>query len=102
MTRAETRTVVAVKVFVEQNVIAPVGVGLKLLGAPIHRPATILVAHKGCGKPIGDLVAHLKEVQHVAGSGWTLNLKTVAVVGVELQQRSNDHDVYRKPHRTSP
>src|SRR5262245_7828918 len=36
---SESGAVITVKVFVEQNVVAPVGVGLELLGAAKHRPA---------------------------------------------------------------
>jgi len=54
--RAESRTIVAVEVFVEQNVIAPMRVGLKLLGTSVYRTATQVVAQKGRVKPTTDLL----------------------------------------------
>src|SRR5262245_55688521 len=44
MTGAEAGAVVAVKVFVEREVIAPVWVLLKLASAPVDRPPAMVVA----------------------------------------------------------
>jgi hypothetical protein len=99
MARAESGTVVAVEVLIKKNVVAPVWVGLKFLGAPVHWTATMLIAQKGRAKPAGYLVAHFKEVHHVAGLGGALDLKIVAVIQIKLKQRPNYHDIYRKPHR---
>ena len=39
--RAQSRPVVAMKIFIEENVVAPVGIGLELVRAPIHRTLTL-------------------------------------------------------------
>lgn len=44
VTHAESRSVVAVEVFVELKVVAPVRIRLKLLGAAIERASTIRIA----------------------------------------------------------
>ena len=44
--RAEAGAVVAVEVFVEQDVVAPVRIVLELLGAAVHRPPAVLVAQE--------------------------------------------------------
>src|SRR5271166_5543350 len=60
MTGADTGAVVAMKVFVEQQVIPPVRIALELLGSPEHRPPAGLVAQKDPGQPIGDLAGDLE------------------------------------------
>src|SRR5271155_1537716 len=102
MASTESRTVVAVEVFVEQNVIAPMGIRLKFLGTTVHRPPSVLIAQKDSAKPAGYFVAHFKEVHHFAGPGGALDFKIIAVIQIELQQRPNNHDIYRKPHWASP
>ena len=50
---AEAGAVVAVEVFVEQDVIAPMRVGLELVGAAEHGTAAVLVAKKEPGQAAG-------------------------------------------------
>src|SRR5262245_6638288 len=52
MTGADTGAVVAVKVFVEQQVVAPARVCLEFLGAAIDRAAAGMVAEEDMGQPI--------------------------------------------------
>jgi hypothetical protein len=49
MAGAETGAVVTVKVFVEQQMIAPIGITLKFFGAPEHRPPAGLIAQEDPG-----------------------------------------------------
>src|SRR5271165_2294699 len=58
MTGANTGAVVAMKVFVEQQVIPPVRIALELLGPPEHRPPATFVAQKDPGQPVGDLAGN--------------------------------------------
>ena len=60
MAGAEPRAVVAVEVFVEQDVVAPVGIGLELLRAAVHRPPAVLVAQEDPREPVGDLLGTSK------------------------------------------
>jgi hypothetical protein len=39
-------TVVTMKIFIKENEISPVRVGLELLCATVHRPSTVLIAEK--------------------------------------------------------
>src|SRR5215470_4740005 len=55
VTGADAGAVVAMEIFVEQQVIPPVGIALELLGAAEHRPPPVLVAQEDAGQPIGDL-----------------------------------------------
>ena len=65
MAGAQPGAVVAVEVFVEQDVIAPVGIGLELLRAAVDRTPAMLIAQEDPGEPVGDLLAHLEEVHHL-------------------------------------
>jgi hypothetical protein len=51
MTGTNAGAVVPVEVFVKQNEIAPVQVGLKLLGAAIERPPAVRSALKNSKNP---------------------------------------------------
>jgi len=53
MAGANAGAVVTVEVFVKQNQIAPVRVGLKLLGATIERTPAIRAAMKNSKNPVG-------------------------------------------------
>src|SRR5262245_44020124 len=77
---AEPGAVVAVEILIEQNVIAPVRVGLELLRAAVHRPPPVLVAQEHPAEPLADLFGDLVEIHHVPGAGGTLDLEVVAVV----------------------
>src|SRR5215472_1177850 len=46
VTGADAGAVVAMEIFVEQQVIPPVGIALELFGAAEHRPPPILIAQK--------------------------------------------------------
>src|SRR5271169_4740749 len=49
MAGADTGAVVAMKILVEQQAVAPMGIALELLGSPKHRPSTSLVAQEDLG-----------------------------------------------------
>src|SRR5690242_3428589 len=62
MARAEPGAVIPMKVFVEQDIVAPVRVGLKLLSSTINRTSATLVAREDAGQPVGDLLGNFEEV----------------------------------------
>jgi hypothetical protein len=57
--RAQPRAIVAMKVFVEQNVVAPMRIRLKLLGAAVERPSTVRIALEYRTEPARYLPGHL-------------------------------------------
>src|SRR4029077_5852919 len=61
VTGAKTRSIVAVKVLIEQNVIVPMRIGLELLRPSIHGTAT-RISQKDPSQPIGDLLGYLEQV----------------------------------------
>src|SRR5436190_4208298 len=62
---AQPGAVVAMEVFVEEDVIAPMGIGLELLRAAVDGSPPVLIAEKGFGQAIRELLAHLEEVHHL-------------------------------------
>ena len=60
---AEASTVVAVEVFVEQQMIAPMRITLKFFGATENRPPVGFVAQKDVGQTIGDLARDLRALR---------------------------------------
>jgi len=61
MTGPDTGTIIAVKIFVKQQVVTPTGVVLKFRGTAKHRPTTGVVAQKETGKPVGNLASDLNK-----------------------------------------
>ena len=49
---ADARAVVAVKIFVKENEVSPVGIGLESLRAAIERPPAVAGAQEDSGQPM--------------------------------------------------
>src|SRR4051812_43583357 len=102
MAGAEAGTIVAVKVLIEREVIAPVRVFLKLAGAPVDRPPARVVPQKDASQPALDLLGDLIQIQVPTGARGTFDREIIAVVGVILQQAPDDQGVYGHPDRPAP
>src|SRR5262245_14294973 len=61
MTGAKTRTVVAVEIFVEKNMVPPVRIFLKLLGASVDRSPAAAVAEEDARQSPRKFHCHLKQ-----------------------------------------
>ncbi len=62
----EPSAIIPVEIFVEQDVVAPEGVGLELLSSTIDRPPAVLIAQEDAGEPVRDFLGHLEKVHHPA------------------------------------
>src|SRR5438552_135287 len=82
---SQTGTVVAMKVLVEEDVVAPVRVALELLATTVHRPLARLVAEEDTLQAGGHFLSYFKEVHPAARAGGALNFEIVAIIQVELQ-----------------
>src|SRR5215472_17117157 len=100
--RAETGPVVAVKVLVKEQVVAPVRILLELPGSPKHGPPSILVLQEDAGEPARNLVRHLIKRHLTSGAGRTLDGEVVAVIHVILQQGADDQRIDGHPDRPAP
>ena len=82
----DARAIVAMEVFVEQDVVPPMRIGLKFLGAAVNRPPADSSRRKDACQPVRNFLGHLEEVHQFARAGRALDLEVVAVVEIELQQ----------------
>src|SRR5262245_41130568 len=99
---AKSRPIVSVKVLVKQNVVAPVWICLELVRAAVHRPSARLVFHEDSGEPATDNLGYLIQRHVLSRSRGALDLKTVAIVSVVLQQCTDDQRIDRHPDGTAP
>src|SRR5215469_12258778 len=81
------------EVFVEQQIVAPIRIALKLLRAAENRPSPGFVAQEDAGQSIGDFVRDLEQVHQVAGSGGALDFEVVTIVDVVVQQSADNQRV---------
>jgi hypothetical protein len=83
MTRANPSAVVTVKVFVEQNVVTPVGIGLKRLTAAIDRATTRAISLEQGDQPLRKGDRDVSQRHVLSRPGGTFNLKIIAPVMVK-------------------
>src|SRR6266481_6101227 len=60
----ETRTIVAMEILLEEEVVAPVRIALECVGATVDRPPALVVPQIDSGEAPGNLHGHLKKVHH--------------------------------------
>jgi len=65
MTRAYTCTIVPVKVLMERNQVAPVGIGLKLFRRTEYGPSLVTTAQEDSRKAFGDFAGNFPERHHL-------------------------------------
>src|SRR5688572_573121 len=90
------------KVFVKENVIAPMWICLKFFSTSVKRPPPIFIAGKSADQSIADLPANLEQVHQFSRSCRAFDLEVVAIVEVELLKGSKEHHIYRQPYRSAP
>jgi len=102
VTGADAGAVVAVEIFVEQQIVPPIRIALEFFGTAEHRPTPGFVAQKDPGQPIGDLAGDLEQVHRLARAGRTFDPEVVAVIEVVLHQSANQQHIDRHPYRSAP
>ena len=102
VTGPQPGAIVAMKVLIEGQAIAPVRILLEFLAAAINRTSALLVFEEDVCQPASDLLGHLVEIHVSAGSGRTFHHEIVAEIGVVLQQGANNEPVDRHPDRPPP
>src|SRR5208283_3060042 len=83
MARPEAGAVIAVEVFVEQDVILPLGIGLEFLRATVHRPPAGFIPKEDPLQTIGYFMGDLEEIHQFARAGGTLDFEVVTVIEIE-------------------
>src|SRR5437867_912507 len=100
--RAQSATGVAVEVFVEEDVIAEVGILPHLLRGADERPAAVRPRHEDTQETPGQLVGHLAERQQLPRAGRALDLEARPVIVVEASEALDQQVVDRHPDRPAP
>src|SRR6516162_10006095 len=101
MAGADSRTVIAVEVFVEQDQIPPVRIALEFFAAAIHRPRLAL-AGENANEAAGELTAHLLQVHETPGAGGTLHPEVRPEIAVPAVERVDQDQVHGQPDGTAP
>jgi len=81
MAGADAGAVVTMKVFIEQQIVPPVGIALKLFGAAENRPPPVFVAQENADQAISDFVRYFEQVHQDSRAGRALDFEVVAVIG---------------------
>src|SRR5712664_3154761 len=102
MAGADSGPVVAMKIFVEQDEVAPMRIALKEIDAACNRPAAVRITQKDVCEPPGNFGRYLPEIRFVAGMRWTFHFEIFAVVVMKLLQRFHQEIINRKPDRSAP
>src|SRR5262249_20476619 len=94
--------IVAMKIFIEHNVVAPVGIILEFPGATVHGAISFLVPQENALEPARNLPSDLEEVHVFAGPGGAFDFEIVAIKLVEVEQPSYQETVDGHPDRPAP
>src|SRR5271166_6583438 len=96
------RSRIAVEVFVEQNQIPPVRIGLEFLKTSEHRPAALFIAQKDVGHAARQFSRYIPQGQHGSRSRWKFDLEVVAEIVVKFLQRLHQQVIRWKPDGAAP
>src|SRR5215467_277044 len=99
---SESCSVVAMEIFVEQDVILPMRIFLKLFGSSINRALAVLVSQENTGRPSSNFLSYLEQSHLPAGAGGAFDFEVVAVELIQVQQSAYEQAIHGHPHRTSP
>src|SRR4030095_13740231 len=100
--RAQAGAGVAVKIFVEENQVLPMGIAVELLETPVRRALAVVVPKEDTDEPFRQVVGHLPQSLRVAGTGRFGHLELVTQKIVVLLQRLDQQKVEREPDRAAP
>ena len=84
MASADSGARVSVKVFVEQDQIAPVRISLEFFEIAEDRPAAFIVSKKYIRHSTGQFTGYIPQSQHFSRPGWEFHCEAISEVMVEL------------------
>ena len=102
MRGAETSAVVAMEIFVEEEIVAEVGIGLEFFAAAEDGAAAGRVAKENVGEAAFDFAGDFEEGHLLAGAGGALDGEVVAEVAVVDEQGTDDEEIDGEPDGTAP
>src|SRR5215470_4961727 len=99
---ADAPACVAIKIFVEVDVVAKLFVLLKFRVERIYRPRAGRILEKYPGEAVNQFLGDLIKGEILARASGTLDLEVIPVIVMELLQRLDDQEVDWKPDRAAP
>src|SRR5262245_43933662 len=86
MTRSQSCPVISMEVFIEKNIVIPMGVVQELPASPIYGPCAVVILEEDVRKALCDLFGDLVESLLFSGPRGAFYLEIIPVVCVEFQQ----------------
>src|SRR3954469_23885762 len=102
MTRAASRAVVAMKIFMEQQTIAPVWIGVHSGVIAEYGAPSVLIARVNADKPLLQFRSDLGQCHHAARAGRAFDLEVIAEIPIENLQTFDHQIIERHPDRATP
>src|SRR5215467_574461 len=93
MAGADPCPVIPVEVLVEEEMVAPAGVGLKLLGSAKNGTPAVLIPQKDTGEPQSDVLNDLEQGHLPPRAGRALHPERISQVRVKLEQAPKNQEV---------
>src|SRR4030095_6421360 len=90
------------KVFVERNEIAPIGISLKSFRSAENSTSLVVITQENPRQPLRDLTGDFPKRQHLTRTDRTFDFEVFAEVMMKLLERFDHQIVQRKPDRTTP
>src|SRR5258708_12786182 len=101
MVGADSGPIVAVKIFVEKDEVAPVWIALKEIDAARNGPAAVRITQKDVCEPPGNFGGDLPEIGFVAGMRRAFHFKIFALLVLKLLHPFPHYIITRNPHGPS-
>src|ERR1700747_1364826 len=89
MAGAEARAIVAVEVFVEQDVVIPVRVFLKRLRSAVNRAQSAGITEENARKPASNFLCDFEQGHEFSRTGGTFDLEVISVKLIKVHQTPN-------------
>src|SRR5215472_18222923 len=102
MTGSQARSIVAVKIFIEQNQIPPVGIVLKNFCPAVNWPPAVFPAQENSHQPTRNLRRDFPKRHLPPGTSRKFHCELLAIIKVEALQGLDQQKVRRKPHWPAP
>src|SRR5512147_904791 len=102
MARANACSDIAVEVFIEKYVVSPIWIFLELLCASVNRTFARFIAQENPCQAVSNFVCNFEQVHLFSRSCRELNLKVVAIIQIEAEQRPDDEHIHGHPNRPAP
>src|SRR5207253_5671551 len=102
MRGSNTSARIAVKIFVEEQVIPEMRVGLHTRVVTESRSAAIAIREEYLRQARRDFIRRIVQSDKLPGTGRTLDLEVIAIIVMELLQRLDDEEIHGKPDRSPP